>query len=122
MSIISHGPPKTIDYLYGLVKPVVGNVDTIPDALINILRKLSQSQTAAFLGTYRRRVLIYRKKLGLFGKRVPTSKTQKVLYDTMDKANGNWPFSFVATSDNTIVNVSYRSNGIYDVSYEIYQP
>lgn len=43
------------------------------------------------------------------------------LYAKMRTANGGWSYSFVATSDNTIVNVSYR-HGIANVDYEIYQP
>lgn len=43
------------------------------------------------------------------------------LYAKMRKANGGWSYSFVATSDNTIVNVSY-TQGIANVDYEMYAP
>ncbi len=43
------------------------------------------------------------------------------LYAEMKKANGGWPYSFVATSDNTIVSVKYEKKGMV-VDYEMYHP
>ena len=43
------------------------------------------------------------------------------LYADMKKANGGWPYSFVATSDNTIVSVKYEKKAM-SIDYEMYQP
>lgn len=46
----------------------------------------------------------------------------KPLYKKMKKANSNYPFSFVALSDNTVVRVSFRKNGYIDTEFEMYKP
>ncbi len=43
------------------------------------------------------------------------------LYADMKKANAGWPYSFVATSDNTIVSVKYQKKSM-SIDYEMYQP
>ncbi len=42
------------------------------------------------------------------------------LYAEMKKANGGWPYSFVATSDNTIISIKYEKKGMA-IDYEMYQ-
>jgi hypothetical protein len=44
------------------------------------------------------------------------------LFDKMRIANGGWPYSFVALSDNTVLNVSYGPTGYPDLEYEMYAP
>lgn len=44
------------------------------------------------------------------------------LYDGMRRANGGHPYSFVAISDNTVVNVRYRPDGHAAIEYEMYRP
>ncbi len=43
------------------------------------------------------------------------------LYAEMKKANGGWPYSFVATSDNTIISIKYGKKSM-NVDYEMYAP
>lgn len=43
------------------------------------------------------------------------------LYREMKKANGGWPYSFVATSDNTIISIEYGKKGMI-IDYEMYGP
>ena len=44
------------------------------------------------------------------------------LYKKMRAANGGWPFAFVAVSDNTVVYVRYRADGVAEGDYEMYTP
>ncbi len=57
-----------------------------------------------------------------FDPRGQTADYFKPLYSEMKKANGSHPFSFVALSDNTVVNVSFRQNGYIDADFEMYEP
>lgn len=42
------------------------------------------------------------------------------LYEQMRKANGKWPYAFVAGSDGQVVYISYRDNGTIARDFEFY--
>ncbi len=42
------------------------------------------------------------------------------LYEQMRKANGKWPYAFVASNDAQVLYISYRDNGTIAMDYEFY--
>ena len=53
--------------------------------------------------------------------KIVSQKSDSIDYDAeMKKANGGWPYSFVATSDNTIISIKYGKKNM-SVDYEMYE-
>jgi hypothetical protein len=52
----------------------------------------------------------------------PNENFYNPLFDKVRTANGKWPYSFVDTNDNTIINISNHTDGHSNIEFERYHP